>query len=209
MELIIPQIITIIVGSVAIIVYKLEQKNRKKQAAVAILFELKNAESLVRQAKTNISTNSPTEKLSENLYLMNYESWSKSRHLFVKDFEESEWTKISNYYNTCLLFDRAVNHQHSIFQANEDKIRSERIRVWADIVYSYEDQDHKIKKELQEYCEKRFWSFENAFMKNIDILFYAPMKPVNDAQKYLNSDDLLPISDTIIGAKLRKIAKLK
>ena len=44
---------------------------------------------------------------------MSSSSWEKYRHLFGQDFTAREWDTISDFYNRCIQYDRAVDYDSS------------------------------------------------------------------------------------------------
>lgn len=209
----ITSVITIIVGLVAIGVYIWQKHDNKKLAANAILFEIKNAERSIKEARNNLKK----DFLSEELFTMKYESWSKYRHLFVKDFDRDGWDTITDFYNKCQLFDEAVTYNKTFFQKNEEQIRINKQRVVADYTkeavdaISQVNDDDPGKEEMavkitEEFIDKTK-RFDATYMGRQDLVMYNPQKPINDAKIYLA--DLKLISNTSIGTKLKKVAKIK
>ena len=190
-----------------------QKSDNKRFAANAILFELKNAEKSIKQAKDNLKK----DILSEELFTMQYESWSKYRHLFVKDFDRDEWDNITDFYNKCQLFDETVRYNKTFFQKNEEQIRINKQRIIADYTKEAVDEAMKIKDTDPEKNEKtsaisvkfidRTKRFDDTYLGRQDLVMYSPTKPITDAKMYL--DDLNKITNTNIGTTLKKIAKVK
>jgi|GEM_PF-364424 len=205
-------LITILVGSIALILYKKAKNDFKKDAANILLLEIENAERLLKQVIVSINQEF-TPTLPEFVYLMKTESWSKYRYLFVRDFSWNEWNVITDFYNRCQLYDAAVNYNKSFFQKNEEQIRINLHKILAKYTEKYTDKivctkNIKVKEELQkEYLEIR-QQFIDRYMEKTTIYLYSPQKPVTDAKEILSgmSKD---ISLGTIGIKLKTIAEKK
>ena len=213
MNTLITSAITLLVGLTAFAVYIWQKHDNKKLAANAILFEIKNAERVIAEARNNLKK----DYLSEELFAMQYESWTKYRHLFVKNFDRDEWNTITDFYNKCQLFDETVAYNKTFFQKNEEQIRVNKQRIVSD--YTKEavdammqvndddpDKEETAVKITEEFVEKTR-RFDDTYMGRQDLVMYNPTKPVTDAKIYLA--DLTQISGTSVGIKLKKIAKVK
>lgn len=205
-------LITILVGSVAFIIYSKQKDDKKRDAANILFIEITNAETIMKTAKENLEKKLPSEyALSSEA--MPTENWSNYKYLFVRDFERLEWDAISDFYNKAQLFNQAVNHNKSFFQKNEEQIRINLERTLDGFVKSNPvdvsriDTDPKEEKKWQNFI-KLTTRFYNQFMKRQDLYFYKPDKPILDAQLYLNNINL-QISTTSIGTKLKKLANIK
>lgn len=209
----ITSLVTFVVGIVAFIVYIWQKRDNKKLAANAILFEIKNAEKSIKEANNNLKKNF----LSEELFTMQYESWSKYRHLFVKDFDRDEWDAVTDFYNKCRLFDETVSYNKTFFQKDEEQIRINKQRIVADYTKEAVDammqvndddpnKESMAAKITSEFVDKTK-RFDDTYMGRQDLVMYSPNKPVNDAKIYLA--DLKQISNTSIGIKLKKMAGVK
>lgn len=206
-------IITLIAGLVALIIYYTQKKDAKKDAANILYIEITNAEKIMKLAKENLEQNMASEHaLSANA--MHTESWSKYKYLFVRDFDRIEWDSISDFYSKTKLFDQAVNHNQSLFQKNEDQVRGNLQRILFKLVennpvdVSKIDSDEKEEKKWQNFVKTSGDSY-NQFMKALfPLYFYKPEKPIIDAKLYLNNINL-QISENSVGLKLKKIGGIK
>src|SRR5579859_3713818 len=90
-------LVTILVGSTALIIYNKTKDDFKKDAANIILLEIQNAERALKQVTESVNAEPPT--LPQNIFLMQTESWSKYRYLFVRDFDWNEWNEITDFYD--------------------------------------------------------------------------------------------------------------
>lgn len=204
-------LITLFVGYIVFIIYKKTKDDIKKDAANIVLLEVQNAERLLKQIMLSVNKDIP--EIPQNIFLMQTESWSKYRYLFVRDFDWNEWDEITDFYNKCQLYDQSVTYNNSFFQKNEEQIRVNLQRVLADYAKDYSDkicstQDEKRKEKLQkEYLDKRE-QYINKYMDKNTMYLYSPAKPVSDVKLIISSMNS-NISLGTIGIKLKEIADKK
>lgn len=92
--------ITLLVGSVAIWTYNKQKQDIKRKAAKLILQEIRYAEQIIRNARTQASGN---YSLSDKLLPTN--SWHENIDLFVKDLKESHIDLISRFFSQAQYLD--------------------------------------------------------------------------------------------------------
>jgi len=92
--------ITLLVGSVAIWTYNKQKQDVKRKAAKLILQEIRYAEQIIRNARTQASGN---YSLSDKLLPIN--SWHENIDLFVKDLKESHIDLISRFFSQAQYLD--------------------------------------------------------------------------------------------------------
>jgi hypothetical protein len=202
-------LMTILVGSTALIIYNKTKDDSKKDAANIVLLEIQNAERLLKQIMVSINSDPPT--LPQNIFLMQTESWSKYRYLFVRDFDWNEWNEITDFYNIAQQYDQAVVYNNSFFPKNEEQIRVNLQRIAADYARKYTKKifplsnidENRIKLHEEFVALNR--QFRDRYMGEDSLYLYSPKKPVSDAKLILNSMNT-NISLTTIGTKLKKLA---
>lgn len=96
-------LITLLVGSVAIWTYIKQKQDTKRKSAKLILQEIRYAEQIIRNARTQASGN---YSLSDKLLPTN--NWHESIHLFVKDLKESQIDLISRFYSQAQYLDVVI-----------------------------------------------------------------------------------------------------
>jgi hypothetical protein len=200
---------TVIVGSIAFMIYVKQKFDSKKDAASIILLEIKNAEPKIVQANNSLANNPP---YLANIATMPNQSWDKYGYLFVGDFKPNEWEKVSNFYNKCRLHDEAVEYNNSFFSKNEQEVRINTQRVIADYSKEYLDKIQKVKnnttkQKMQLEMQFMINQFINEY-RNVNVTngnaFYAPQKPINDARSAISNLDT-DISTSSVGIKLENI----
>lgn len=190
--------VTLIVGFVALEVYRRQKRDHKKTAARILLVEIENAERQLNIIKES-------EKLSENSRLMSSSSWEKYRHLFGQDFTAREWDTISDFYTRCIQYDKAIDYDGSSIYHDIEAFRTSLNNALALSAANIIVSNPALTNDevVQEYVVFRD-KLDKAYMSN--LLPYSPNKPVNDATRALQGLDTT-LSLTSIGDKLRKIAK--
>ncbi|MFA6017032.1 MAG: hypothetical protein WC744_03015 [Patescibacteria group bacterium] len=198
--------VTLLVGGVAILVYNRQRNDDKKDAANTILLEIQNAERSLKRVKEAFKTQKGT--LPEDIFIMQQESWSKYRYLFVKDFERDDWDEITDFYFRCQKYDEAVSYNNSFFRKNEEQVRVNAAKLLANELKLKEDEtDYAIKIVLQNKINVFKKYLNDGFIQELGEILYNPVKPINDAHKYI--DDLnFNLSQSRVGIKLRQLAGL-
>jgi hypothetical protein len=193
-------IVTIIAGLAALAVYYKGKFDLKRDAANIILLEIQNAERQLKRVKENLSK---VGTLMEDVFVMPSESWSKYKYLFVRKFDRDEWDTISEFFNKCSLYDDAVDHSNSCFVKNEDQIRINIQRIFAEFCRDSDDTSEILDQKVID----RFKRFRQRYLKNQspELGYYSPQKPLTDANIYL-ADLESTITQTTIGNKLKKVA---
>lgn len=204
-------LVTLVVGSTAIIIYSKTKDDFKKDAANIVLLEIQNAERALKQVTESVNAEFPT--LPQNIFLMQTESWSKYRYLFVRDFDWNEWNEVTDFYDKAQLYDKAVTYNNSFFQKNEEQIRYNIQRTLSDYAMDYtnkvsalKDKD-AIEKQQKAYIAK-IKQYIDRYMAKDSIYLYAPNKPIADAKLILTIMNK-NISLSTIGIKLKELAGIK
>lgn len=192
--------VTLVVGFVALEVYRRQKRDEKKNAARIILVEIENAERQLSVIKENGNDGS----LLESSRLMSSYSWEKYRHMFGQNFTPREWDTISDFYNRCLQYDKAVEYDGSSFyhdiEAFRTSVNNSLALGVANIITNNSGLSREeVDAEYKVYKDKLI----EAYMGNLHI--YSPNKPINDAAKALK-DLNSTLSLTSVGDKLRKMS---
>lgn len=106
-------LITLLVGSYAIFLYRKQKRDNKKDAAKLILQEIRYAEQQIRIAKDHDFNYSLANKLLPT------SSWPNNIHLFVNDLKEIEIDLISSFYSKASYIDILIK-TISDFKSNKE-----------------------------------------------------------------------------------------
>lgn len=200
--------VTLLVGAVAWIIYKVQKRENKKDAANSILLEIRSAEDAISKVRDAIHK----EHLDVDVSVLPSESWSAYKHLFVRDFDRDEWDSISDFYNKAALIDDAIKYNKTAFVGDVEQIRTNKQRVLAtyaeDVVKeaTYGNDDVNL-QQLQETYDVKAKIFDKLYMDKQKEFHYTPVKPINDVKLYLA--DLPKLSTNSVGLKLKKLTGVK
>jgi|GEM_PF-5947316 len=214
---------TLIVGFLAFVVYKLQRRDAKKDAAKMLLNEITSAQDAVIAIKKG--KRKEDQLITGEESIMPSRSWEKYKHLFVSDFEARDWTRISEFYKQCAALDNAIKLQASFFDNNQQAIRTELYSAFNSFAQSElakaEKGEYNITlpdgtpkvpddaaERLQDLVGKKISIYADLF---IDLLkknggIYSPVKPLEDAE-VLVQDIETKLLDSDAGRKLNSIAK--
>lgn len=209
--------VTFLVGLVALVVYKKQQIDRKKDAANIILLEIKNAESQIAQGKEIFIRD---KVIPESIFAMKTSNWHKYNYLFVRDLTDEEWGLISTFYEKCAQYDGVVEYNNTFFKKNEEQIRVNLHQALADYTKVFLDRisalletkngEEKNKAYKDSYSDYQglLTEFYNTFIGEVTSsnsnYFYRPQKTANDFEVVINTIRL-DLSTSTIGVKLEKI----
>ena len=195
---------------VAYFLYRKRIKDDKKDAANILLLEIQNAERQIKVAREQMIKNNV---LVDDAYVMPTMSWGQYKYLFVRDFDRDEWDTVNSFYEKCGSFDESVRHKSTAFSNNEAAIRANLHRVTADYVQNFTHEnietDKEEKGDVRSRLQKEIDVFQDEYLGLPESLtLYTPNKPINDAKKVLETIQE-NLSQTSVGAKLKKITRLK
>ncbi len=196
-------IATLATGWIAIRVFKLQKRDEKVNAAISILFEIRDAEDKVKIISEKLHTNNTNDLPS----ILPTNSWRKYSHLFAKDFDEDELKLVNNFYNSCGIIEELVNKQNNFFWiATEERARVAQ-RLLADIHLEFQkdmvtggadsEAANKTKFDRQRLGITKFYTDEE--------YLYTPSKTANGLKFQVNN--FQNITTTTCGAKLKKLAE--
>lgn len=191
--------VTIVVGTIALVVYWIQKRDSKREAANIILLEIRAAERKLVEIKKSLKN----EILPNDLRLMPTENWSKFSFLFIRDFDRDEWDSLVSFYNNCQLIDETIKYNNDSFWNDVEQIRSNKQRLLADFAYKAA-LDKNARKEFDDVTDL----IDGLYMSKQGKFGYTPQKTLNDAKKHV--DEIAPrISQSTIGLKLKKLANIK
>lgn len=173
-------LVTLTVGGVAICLYLMQKRNKKRDAARIIVQEIRRAEDIISDYKKMGSYQFAKKIIATN-------SWAKNIHLFVGDLDNDELDKISDLYSTGEYLDRLVGEISHITLEDEVERGKELI---------------KFQLQQQNFTQNQ----QNEQSQNIMV---PGLPPVWKGRLNTISHKLEPIYHSSIVDKLKKIAKLK
>jgi hypothetical protein len=194
---------TLATGLIAIWVFKSQKKDEKINAAVSILFEVRNAENNVDIISEKLNSNSAFDLPR----VLPSNSWKKYSHLFARDFDEDEFRLINTFYSSCeFIEDLAERQNEYVWIAAEERARVAQ-QLLGDI--HQECQRDSIGNEEQKAkAPEKFSKLRDSLTKfyTEEDYFYAPKRPLVGLK--FSIDHLQKITCTTCGSKLKKLAKV-
>ena len=198
-------LIELLVGGLALLVYKWQKKDRVKSVATAVLLEIQQAEKSVAILKKNMRRG----YLNVDFKILQNDTWNKYKYLFAKVLDVDEMTAISDFYANAKILDESIEYEKKCFNEDVEQIRINRQRVFTDFMretvefISKGDTDGgKAISELQ----NKMNLFDNIYMNQpLQYSRYNPQKILDDAKQSL--DNFSNLSTTTVGQKLKKLSK--
>lgn len=180
-------IVTIIVGTIAIVVYFLHKRDEKVNSSRIILSEIRNAEQQILKIKND-------GVVSDFSFIMPFNSWQTNNYLFVKILDRDELDLINNFYIAATLAENEIRLlKHYLPLAMEEKskeIQSQLITI--------------AKEGAEKYKEKKDALLDIVHKEDYWFLPHAPKEKL---LHYLSNIQL--VTSTTAGKKLKDIAKIK
>lgn len=184
---------TVITGLVIILVYFLQQTQRKSDAATIILMEIRNAERSIQQIKDT--------KDIKGVSVLPTNSWKEFNHLFVRDFDRDELESIINFFNQCALAEEEIEKLNNIIVASYESkagVIFSKIMELADKYKENTPEDNL--KDGSEFLKERD-KILNTYYRDKSI--YLPGDPQTTLLKYITNIQF--IMNSSVGQKLKKI----
>lgn len=180
---------TLFVGGFAIYLYKRQKADSRRDAANVILAEIRQAERMIDEFKNNGIGNDVVYKLLPS------NNWIKHNYLFINDLDSDEIDQINSFYNQCFVLDRTIDQNHISHElANKSVAIHQTLSVIAK-----ESNGNKV-------------FFDQAKKNYLDLILddgyaFRPDATLRSINKALNN--IRFITTSTVGAKLKKIAKIK
>lgn len=178
--------VTILVGLIALLVYKKGRNDAKKDAARTIVLELKNAHQHLLVAKDSIVKDG---LIREDVFLLRSSQWEKHKYLFARDLTSDELGDLDLFYEKCRLYDDVARYNSTYFVKNEEHIRANLQATLADYTKSYlselkngnmtpDDATNEYKSLLRVFADQ----FMEEVTSSSSPYFYRPKKTFSEAK---------------------------
>lgn len=213
-------IFTFLTGLIAISIYLLQKRDKKRNTAKTLYYEIIATEKIISDMQ-DIKSTKGTIHIDPNKYHLGISTWTDSKYAFINDLSTHEWEKLNNFYNLYDALNHALQDIQSIMNQNIvprsatmqhelGKLAIEYIKQLYEIGKGNSSQDSKNKKieELNTEYEKKTSLFKNGYIDN--PMFQYQYYPTGYFT-FLDSSLLLietNLSTSTIGQKLKKIANV-
>lgn len=112
MSLDITNSILIVIGCVALYVYRSAKRAEKRNAAIIVVMDILHAEQVV----LSILENGMVDKTLKAILAEN--NWAKYKHLFASEFSHDDFTAFDRFFNAGVEIADARKHMGEVFYAN-------------------------------------------------------------------------------------------
>lgn len=217
-------LVTIITGSVAILLYFQQKKDRKKDSAKTLYYEITNSERIIKDLKTLKKQNGNLLSLwtTAGQYTIGDSGWEENKYLFINDFDENEWENLNTFLNQINEYRRVISQIADLFPKNMgyrmqaihtelSKIASEQAKELSELEVPEDpnDEEYKAKtlKIIKQY-EDRAQGFITIFINTKSSSKYSYMPegtfaPLEKLLEEINTE----LSISSVGTKLKKLGE--
>lgn len=181
-------LVTLLVGSVALIVYFLAKRNEKRNAATIIVMDIRHAENVVISTLEKGFVDKDTkDALAEN-------NWSKYKHLFASSFSQDDFVAFNRFFESCVEMSDARQRMRETLYASLNA----KAEIMQQKIFEIDNLDTI---EGQEKRQKLI-----SLMNNESYIF-DPNEPKDRLIK--NLQIMGKLSNTVAFEKLKKIAAIR
>lgn len=177
-----------IAGFSAIIIYCVQEHNKVKTASRLVLSQIKQIESCVFLLKNTPNLNAQAIYASKPILLNNY--WEENRHILTRKFNENQKQTIDTFYSTAEEIEKARNNICTAMANTWDN---------KDLVYQLMVMNGISNQVDTAVCS----SLEKHYDQSSNVFF--PKMPIDYLLKNLSL--FTPISGTVVFNKLYKLSK--
>ena len=208
------RILTLGVGTTALVVYFLNRINHRRDAAIVVLGEVQAAQEQLKRvqehvARFKVDNNADVEigLIPSQIVLMPTQSWSDYKHLFTRRMDRHVFDSISKFYEITQTYDKSVAYNNGAFAKNEENIRMNIARMSMDklVETTSEIEDNKTLNDEQRLAlmndyHTRANGIRDFYLQN-KAIDYNPRKPMKDAKVDLETLSNIDLSLAILRLK--------
>lgn len=189
-------IATLVTGLLVIVIYYIQKKNDKMQAARVLLTEIRIAEERIGQIR---------EKIDSKIFndfppVFPTKSWKSYSHLFISDFDQDELRLINLFYDYGELIEDYAKRNNEYFWITTQERAKVQVHEIANII--------RDKSEEQKDSDKEISQKRDNLIKKMDLhnTTYFPVWTIDQIRAYLSKIQTVTVSSC--GAKLKKLARV-
>lgn len=105
-------IVTLLVGSVAILVYGLSKRAERRNAATIIIMDIRHAEQVVM----SVLEKDRIDRSMRRIIMEN--NWVKYKHLFASTFSSDDFSAFNRFFYACVEIAESRERMMSVFEEN-------------------------------------------------------------------------------------------
>ncbi|HSX07647.1 MAG TPA: hypothetical protein VLG11_02035 [Candidatus Saccharimonadales bacterium] len=200
-------LVTVVVGSFALYLYRRQVYDEKRIAARTIFGEISSAENKLKPIRARFfATQAPSV---ESVQIMKYESWSRYKHLFLEDLKrDGMWDLVDNFYSNCADYDTAVKISKENLQSVIDQNYKHQYDYYSNKVSEAHKKDPEAKSlPAEDIQDILAWQEMFLSQESRGQFDYFPTHATNLARTALVTLDT-SVSASEAGKILKKIAEL-
>jgi hypothetical protein len=177
--------------------YKRQKNDNKRNAALIILSEIRNAEMKLKIVKKRVSGNT----YDDFPLVLTINSWINFSHLFAKDFDQDQLDRINSFLATCQSIDEMANKDNNFFWITaEERARVVQQQLPQLVAAAFDSNTNEID-------QNKLNILKQTFLDTIsnETYAYSPQKTVKAITSLITNTE--KIIDTPIGEKFKKLSK--
>ncbi|MEK7613508.1 MAG: hypothetical protein AAB439_01360 [Patescibacteria group bacterium] len=189
---------TIVTGLAAWVVYSLQKKNTKIQAARVLLTEIRTAEERLEQIREKVTEGSTADLPG----VLSTNSWATYSPLFISDFDQDELKLLNLFYNNAALIEDFARRQNDYFWVTTEERAKITVKIIADFAKSAIDLQDR--SQIDAYMSGKRSQFSDILDRH--NLPYSPKKTKQGMEELLERTP--SVLTTTCGTKLKKLANV-
>ncbi len=195
--------VALIVGAFIFIQYRINKRDRVKDAASLVVVEIQTATRTIKDIKKKLAN----KVLESDVSVMPSNSWKDSRQLFAKYLDRDEWDTMEDFYDRATLLDDAVKYNNQMFRNDVEQIRINKQRAAADFAIDTVNQIGvgTNKGDVAEIFSGKVSVYDTLYMSKQGELAYTPSQVVEDARRFI--ENIPDILNSPAYEKLKQISK--
>lgn len=109
---IVNSIVTLLVGLIALVVYRMTKRAEKRNAATIVVMDIRHAEQVV----ISILEKGMVDRNLKNILFEN--NWAKYKHLFASFLSSDDFSAFNRFFDSCVEISDATNRMREVFYAS-------------------------------------------------------------------------------------------
>lgn len=197
-------IVALIVGVFAFVQYRINRRDRLRDAASIIIIEIQTASRTIKSIRKRLVD----RVLDSDVSVMPSDSWKENRQLFAKYLDRDEWDTIEDFYDRSRLLDDVVKYNRQMFRNDVEQIRINKQRAAADFAIDTVNNiaaNNMNKEDVANMFSGKVSVYDTLYMSKQGELAYTPNQVTDDAKKYI--DNIPDILNSSAYVKLKSISR--
>lgn len=185
---------TLLTGTVVIVIYFVQKKDTKRQAARVLLTEIRIAEERIGQISDKMLNNNVSDLPS----VFPTKNWKQYSHLFVSDFDQDELKLINSFYDYGELVEDFARRNNNFFWISTEERSKATLHFLSSFITEAMTQPSQ---QVDAFINNKMSFFSNALDRH--NIPYSPQKTIDGIKNYLSK--INKITTSSCGTKLKKL----